>query len=329
MPEVSVVVPVYNVAPYLRKCIDSILAQTTRDYELILVNDGSTDESPKILEEYAMLLPHIKLVHKQNGGLSDARNEGMKHAVGKYISFIDSDDFIEPEMLEKCLAKLHQTDADIVIFDYYQYYQETDKKEVMKNSFSGDHTYSLKENPELLTGIANAAWNKIYRRSLFTNNNISYPKGFLYEDLGTTYRLLARAEKVAFVNKPLYDYLKDRPGNITGAFNQRAYNVLDMVRITLEDYKNLGIYDTYYEELKYLGSINILECLKKTRTCTDYPMVKDYVDACYGFIKENWPEFPKGKYPVKREKYDWVYTNKNILNLYLKYLNVKRKGKHA
>ena len=325
MPEISIVVPVYNVAEYLRKCIDSILAQTCRDYELILVNDGSTDESPKILEEYAMLFPHIKLIHKPNGGLSDARNEGMKAATGKYISFIDSDDFIEPTMLEECLKKLRETDADLVIFDYYQYYQATGKKEVIKNTFDDQKVYSLEDTPELLTGIANAAWNKLYRRSLFADNDIIYPWGCLYEDLGTTYRLLARAKKVAFVNQPLYDYLKDRPGNITGEFNMRAYHVLDMVKITLDDYKKLGIYEKYYEELKFLGGVNILEWLKKTRTCTDYDLVNEYIDVCFWYIKQNWPEFPKCRYPIEREKYDWIYTHKALLKAYLSLKHRKAK----
>lgn len=324
MPEVSVVVPVYNVAEYLRKCIDSILAQTYRDYELILVNDGSTDESAKILEEYALLLPHVKLIHKANGGLSDARNAGMAHAIGKYISFIDSDDFIEPDLLQKCVDKLHATDADMVIFDYYQYYQTSGTKEVIRNTFSDDRIYSLEDTPQLLTGIANAAWNKIYRRSLFTDNGITYPWGCLYEDLGTTYRLLARAKKVAFINEPLYDYLKDRPGNITGEFNMRAYHVLDMVKINLDDYKNLGIYEKYYEELKYLGGINILECLKKTRTCTDYDLADEYIDVCFYDIKSNWPEFPKCRYKIERERYDWIYARRWLLKLYLSW---KRRGK--
>jgi glycosyltransferase involved in cell wall biosynthesis len=318
MPEVSVVVPIYNVAEYLPKCIESILAQTYPDYELILVNDGSKDDSPVIAEEYAKKDSRIRVIHKPNGGLSDARNEGMKYASGKYISFIDSDDFIEPDMLEQCVSAMHAADADMVIFDYYQYYQATGKKEVITNRFEEGTVYSLSDTPELLTGIANAAWNKLYRRSLFTDNNIIYPWGCLYEDLGTTYRLLARAEKVVFVNAPLYDYLKDRPGNITGEFNMRAYHVLDMVKITLDDYKKLGIYEKYYEELKFLAGVNILECLKKTRTCTDRNLVDEYIDVCFWDLKQNWPEFPKCRYPICREKYDWIYAHKGLLKTYLR-----------
>lgn len=328
MPEVSIVVPVYNVQDYLPKCIDSILAQTYKDFELILVNDGSTDDkSAFICQAYAETDVRIRVINKENGGLSDARNAGMAVAKGKYIQFIDSDDFVEQDLIEKCVNKLHETDADMVIFDFYQYHMKDGTKEIIGNAYDENGIYSLKENPEMITKIKNAAWNKMYRLSLFRDNNITYPWGCYYEDLGTTYRLLLRARKVAFLDEPLYDYLVDRPGNITSAFNMKAYHVLDMVKITMDDYKKLGVYDTYYEELKFLGGVNILECLKKTRDCEDEKLVSKYIQVCFWFIHNNWPEFPKCKYNICREKNDWIYTNENRLRMYLKLRRMKnRKG---
>lgn len=319
MPEISVVVPVYNVRDYLRKNIESILAQTFTDYELILVNDGSRDDSLSILREYEQKDARITVIDKPNGGLSDARNAGMAIASGKYIQFIDSDDFVEPQLLEKCRHKLEETGADMVIFDIYQYFLATGKKEVIANTYDENGIYSIRTNPELIVSIQNAAWNKMYRLSLFRDNDIIYPWGCYYEDLGTTYRLLARSDKVAFINEPLYDYLQDRPGNITHQFNFSVYHVLDMVKLTLDDYKNLGIYETYYEELKCLGARNILECLKKTRNVNDKKMTEKFVQVCFWYIKNNWPEFPKCRYPILREKNDWIYANERILRLYLAY----------
>ncbi|MBR4455265.1 MAG: glycosyltransferase family 2 protein [Solobacterium sp.] len=317
-PEVSVVVPIYNVADYLPKCLDSIMNQTYSDFEVILVNDGSTDRSPQIAEDYTKKDERFRVLHKENGGLSDARNEGMKQAVGKYICFVDSDDFLEPDMIESCVKSLERYDADMVIFDYNQFYQATNTKEVMRNQFAQGKVYCIADTPELIVGIANAAWNKMYRRSLFTSGNITYPWGCLYEDLGTTYRLLARAQKVVFINRPLYNYLKDRPGNITGEFNMKAYHILDMIKINIDDYKNLGIYERYYEELKYLGGVNLLECLKKTKDCKDKELVSEYIDVCFWFIVRTWPEFPKCRYKITREKFDWIYTDRGSLKLYLK-----------
>ncbi len=319
MPEISVVVPVYNVRDYLRKNIESILAQTFTDYELILVNDGSKDDSLSILREYEQKDPRITVIDKPNGGLSDARNAGMAIASGKYIQFIDSDDFVEPQLLEKCRQKLEETGADMVIFDIYQYFLATGKKEIIANTYDASGVYSIRTNPEMIVSIQNCAWNKMYKLSLFKDNDIIYPWGCYYEDLGTTYRLLARCDKVAFINEPLYDYLQDRPGNITHQFNFSVYHVLDMVKLTLDDYKNLGIYETYYEELKCLGARNILECLKKTRNVNDKKMTEKFVQVCFWYIKNNWPEFPKCRYPILREKNDWIYANEKILRLYLAY----------
>ncbi len=319
MPKVSIVVAIYNVEKYVSKCIESILKQTFTDFELLLVNDGSKDGSLAILEKYATTDSRIKIINKANGGLSDARNVGMKHAQGKYIYFVDGDDFIEDTLLEKCVNQLEKTDSDMVMFDIYQYYLETGKKEVISNPFSEDKIYSIEDTPSLLTSIKNCAWNKMYKLSLFKDNDIEYPWGYYYEDLGTTYRLLARCKKVSFIREPLYDYLQDRPGNITHQFNFSIYHVLDMVKITLDDYKKLGIYEKYYEELKYLGCINILECLKKTRTVDDEQMTDKFIQVCFWFIKQNWPEYPKCKYPIKREKYDWIYMNPKLLKAYLKY----------
>ena len=323
MPEVSVVVPIYNVADYLPKCIDSILAQANREFELILVNDGSTDSSLDIIRKYEQQDNRIRIVNKANGGLSDARNAGMTIATGTYIQFIDSDDSIEPELIEKCLDEFHKTDADMVIFDVYQYYQKTNTREIIKNSYDGSRTYNLETNPEMMTRILNAAWNKMYRMSLFKDNHIIYPWGCYYEDLGTTYRLLARCRKVAFVNIPLYDYLKDRPGNITTQFNFSVYHVLDMIKITIDDYKRLGIFDRYYEELKYLAGVNVLECLKKTRDVNDKKMTEKFVDVCFWFLHSHFPEFPKCRYKILREKNDWIYAHPQILKMYLAYRRKK------
>ena len=308
MVKLSVVVPIYNVEDYLAKCLDSIMNQTFSDFECIMVNDGTKDNSDKIALEYQNKDRRFRLLNKANGGLSDARNAGMEIAKGKYIYFADSDDFLELDLFEKCIDKLEATDSDMVIFDVYQYYLKTNSKEIIRNKYDENKVYNLKDNKDIICNILNAAWNKMYKRSLFTDNNIIYPFGCYYEDLGTTYRLLLKCKKIAFVNEALYNYLVDRPGNITSAFNFNVYHVLDMVKITCD----------YYEELKFLAGINILECLKKTRNCDDQKMVEKYIDVCFFDINNNFPEFPKCKYQILRQKNDWIYAHKNVLKFYLR-----------
>ena len=326
MPTISIVIPVYNTQEYIGKCFDSLLNQTYSDFEMILVNDGSTDNSEQVCLSYVEKDTRIKLINKENGGLADTRNTGMASATGKYISFIDGDDYLEPDYLEKCISKLEETDADMVIFDVNQLHVSTGYTEVLTNPYDENNTYTLKENPEMITKILNAAWNKVYKLSLFKDNNIEYPKGFQYEDLGTTYRLLAKANKIAFVNKPLYNYLVDRPENLTSKFDKRTYNVMDMMDININFYKQLGIYDEMKEELKYLGCVNILECLKKTRNSSDKQLCDDFIDASFKYIYEHWPDFPKCKYQILREKNDWIYANPTRLKLYLSYRRLMGKG---
>ena len=325
MPKVSVIVPVYNIEKYVTHCVESLLAQTFHDFELLLVNDGSTDSSLDVLKEFEKKDERIQVLTKENGGLSDARNYGMKHANGEYLQFIDGDDFVEDTLLEKCVRKLDETSADMVVFDYNQYYVETNTKERISNSFEENKVYTLKEYPTLLTNMMNAAWNKMYRRSLFIDHHIEYPVGYYYEDLGTTYRLIPRCKGIVFIKEALVNYLQDRPGNITQQFNNRVYHIFDMIQLLIDDYKALGIYETYYEELKFLGSVNILECLKKTRNIMDSELAKKFVEDSFDFIHKTWPEFPKCKYPIEREKYDWVYTHESILKMYLSYRKLKMK----
>lgn len=324
MSKVSVVVPVYNVEDYLEKCLDSLLNQTLKDIEILCVDDGSTDHSNEILYIYKNRDPRIQVLEKPNGGLSDARNYGMKFATAPWIQFVDSDDFLELEALEKAYNRLTETNADLVIFDVYQYFMKTNTREVIANVYSGDQVYTLKDHPEMITKILNCAWNKMVRRSLFTDNQIEYPKGYLYEDLGTTYKLLLKAKSIAFVNEPLYDYLADRPGNITQSFNKKAYHILDMAEETMNYYRQEGVFNQYYEELKFLACVNIMENLKKTRTVKDRRLVNEYIDACFAFIHQHFPDYPQCRYPLNRQKNDWIYMKPQVLKAYLSLRGIVR-----
>lgn len=318
MIKVSIIVPIYNVEEYLPKCIESCLAQTFTDFELILVNDGSKDNGVAICHEYEKKDTRIQVLDKPNGGLSDARNAGMKIATSPYIYFLDSDDFIEPTLIEKCVKRLEETNADMVIFDVYQYFMKTNAKEIIRNGYANNLCVNVNDEPEVLTKVLNAAWNKMYKLSLFKDNNIEYPVGYYYEDLGTTYKLMLKANKICFINEPLYDYLADRPGNITQQFNQKTYHIIDMANEIVEYYKKENEFDKYKNELMFITGVNIMECLKKTRNINDEKAVNQFIDDCFSYIHKTFPEFPKCKYEICRQKNDWIYANPKILKLYLK-----------
>lgn len=217
-PYLSIIVPVYKVEKYIRKCIDSILAQTFTNFELILVDDGSPDCCGYICEEYALIDKRIKVIHKENGGLSAARNSGIDIALGEIIAFVDSDDWIHPQMYEKMIKYLNANGVDIVCCDTYIV---KNSKTVFKARYNENKilTQTQAVNYILEGAIDNAAWNKIYNKDLF--KKIRYPVGRVFEDVATTYRLFAVAEKVGVLKEPLYYYLKRTDSIIGQSFNSR------------------------------------------------------------------------------------------------------------
>ena len=205
MPKISVIVPVYNVEKYLNRCVDSILNQTFADFELILVDDGSPDNSGKICDEYAKKDKRVVVIHKENGGLSDARNAGIDIARGGYVTFIDSDDWIDSEYLNVLYKNATDNEADISAVNLHKEYD--DKRDracsVVEGTYVGAESMDYLYNPEMAIYI-NVACAKLYKISLF--ENIRYPVGRLHEDGFTTYKLYFRAKKVHFANDDLYYY---------------------------------------------------------------------------------------------------------------------------
>ena len=322
-PLISIVLPIYNVEHYLERCLKSISAQTFSDFEVLCINDGSTDDSQLIIDKYVQNDNRFKSFIKDNGGLSDARNYGLVRSKADHIMFLDSDDFVEKDLLKDTYEKAIKYDLDIVIFDFYQFYVQDDHRDVVNNVFDEDKIYNLKEQPDLLCYVNNAAWNKLYRTELFTKNDITYPFGYRHQDLATTPKLLYLAEKVGFVNKPLYNYLVDRPNNLTQQYDKQIYHIIDMNMEYLQFYKNNKIFQQYYEQLKYLCIINILTSLKKVVNFTDYHFVREFINDVFKFIKHYFPDYPACIYDFKQEKVDIIYSNKSLLLLYISYRKVK------
>lgn len=222
---ISVIVPVYNVERYLPKCVETILHQTYKNLEIILVNDGSTDNSPFILHEYELKDPRIQVIHQNNMGLSGARNTGIQHAKGEYILFIDSDDYIKPEMAELLMANMLQYNSDISICGYYR----VDEEGTILTEDSGYQNlkdikpvYQGKElfRKNLLGTLYNMAWNKLYKKALFVANNIQYPLGLYHEDIATTFKLFWYCNKISILNTPCYYWLV-RESSISNTFRQK------------------------------------------------------------------------------------------------------------
>ena len=212
--KISVIVPVYNVEEYLPRCVDSILAQTYENLEVILVDDGTKDASDRICDDYAARDPRVRVIHKENGGLSSARNAGIDIATGEYLAFVDSDDWIEPEMYGHMLGLMEKYGSRLVCAGRYDVEGETGAKTAglcppKEEEVSGEE---LVKRIFLWDSMDSAAWDKLYHRSLF--EGIRYPMGKIIEDVPTTYRLALRAGKAVLCDRPFYNYFH-REGSIT------------------------------------------------------------------------------------------------------------------
>ena len=211
---ISVIVPVYNVEKYLSRCVDSILGQTFSDLEVILVNDGSKDTSGSICDSYVAKDTRVRVIHKENGGLSSARNAGIDAAVGEYLAFVDSDDWIEPEMYETMLGLIETYGADLVCAGRYDVDGETGEKTVGLCPEKEERISSEEMVGKIFLwdGCDSSACDKIYHRSLF--ETFRYPEGKVCEDVPTTYKIVLKAREVVLCDKSFYNYFH-RPNSIS------------------------------------------------------------------------------------------------------------------
>ncbi len=257
---VSIIVPIYNVEKYLEKCINSILNQTYKNIEVILVNDGSKDNSGNICEIYAKNDNRIKVIHKENGGLSDARNYGIKASSGKYLCFVDSDDYISNNFVELLLKNLLITDSDICACNFY--YVDEDNK-IWKHRELEYKVYNKSEGIfDILTENQNTSimvWNKLYKADLFKKNHILFDVGKIHEDTFIMYKLYDKSKKICLIENHLYYYLQRKGSIMSQKFNKRSFDMLTALDETREYFKNKKEYSVLidcYTCIIYLTLIN-------------------------------------------------------------------------
>lgn len=238
--KVSIIVPVYNVEKYLEQCVNSILAQTYKNIEVILVDDGSPDNCPQICDDFAAKDQRIKVIHKKNGGLSSARNAGLDVATGEYVMFIDSDDFIDSKMVEFLLETRRKTHADIVCCGMCRYngdmsftISETTSK---KNIEIYDTANALKKL--VLTDIDCSSCNKLYTKELI--NETRFKVGRNNEDKPFLFELYQKCNTVAYTDK-VYYYYRITEGSITNSFNEKSFDVLKNINDLKIEIENKGL----------------------------------------------------------------------------------------
>ncbi|MFR3841771.1 MAG: glycosyltransferase family 2 protein [Mediterraneibacter faecis] len=290
MELVSVVVPVYKVEQYLERCVKSICEQTYQELEIILVDDGSPDRCGEMCEELAQKDKRIQVLNKQNGGLSDARNAGVKLATGKYLLFVDSDDYIAKDLVEKTVTEAEKMACDMVLFDYYCV--ENGIEEVRTTQIPGGKVISLEKEHQLLLAPP-AAWAKLFNREFYVKADCPFPKGLYFEDLATTPIFFLKAKRISYLKEPLYYYIIRENSIMTGKnYEKSSQDKMEVLDHILSVYRENGKYETYREELEYLVLANAYfepskELVLEGEDGTYLQKYRDYAKSRIGNVKNN------------------------------------------
>lgn len=321
MTKVSVIVPVYNVEKFLPKCLDSLVNQTFKEYEIIIVNDGSPDNSQDIINLYKE--KHPKLIRsfiKKNGGLSDARNYGIDKARGEYIMFIDSDDYVTSDIVEKLYNCIEKEQSDIAVCNFIRI---NSKGKEIKNYNYNPGTVNILNNKQILFNQPTAC-NKIYKRELF--KDLRFDKGKYYEDLRLINKLYLKCNKVAFIDDFCYYYV-ERANSIMQDTNiKRNIDIIDAVKSIIDFYKDEKKYDAFKDEIEFLMIDNII-ISTFTRIICSNKQYKDQLKGYWDFINKEFPNYKNNKYINKLDfKRRIIYYLNSRKSYFITKLIFKLKG---
>lgn len=308
---ISIIVPVYNVEKYLEKCLESILRQSYQEYEVIIVDDGSTDGSSVIVEKYSeKYADKICCIYQKNQGLSAARNTGLRKAKGKYILFVDSDDAIAPDMLEKLYHAAVKYDSDLVMCAFRSV-DETGKeiKAVREQRMQNEIPYQLKEKKEILL-CQNAAWNKLYRKDVIQKYNLEFTENVWYEDIRFTKKYMLYAQNIVYCDEVLYNYLIRQGSIMNSAGSERNAEIVDAFCELAAYFKAQGVYEQFKYEVEFLAIEHIyIAALVRMVLSHNYTLLK--------YIRENFikmfPDYKRNPYISSLDR------NRKMIFFLLKY----------
>ncbi|SEP67390.1 Glycosyltransferase involved in cell wall bisynthesis [Virgibacillus subterraneus] len=313
-PDISIIVPIYNSSQYISKCIESIMAQTFRNFELILVNDGSTDHSGQICDQYAEKDSRIIVIHKKNGGVSSARNTGINIAKGEYISFVDGDDWIYSDMYYRLYELCKETDSDISICgNYREVNGDVIHVEREKLVIEMDNTEAMRQ---LFTGkyFRFAVWAKLYKKSCF--ENIQYPEDRRLDDLPTTYKIFTNANKVVYTSYAGYVYLLRENSILTSSYNEKKLDVFigwdEIIAFMNENYPQLS--KEYISCFVYYSMDHVYSILNQVK---DPAEKEKYILYIQKFIRKYYKEILKNARLSLKYKYLTTLINYNVRFLFL------------
>ena len=290
--KVSVIVPVYNVEKFIDKCLNSLVNQTLKEIEIIVVNDGSPDNSQKIIDKYVKKYPDkIKSYIKENGGQGSARNYGLKKTTGEYIGYVDSDDFVEKDMYKKLYNKAKENNYDIVVCGNYNVSEDYQNKNI--DAFINNYNTDL-EN--IFFGKM-AVWNKIYKRDILIKNKLEFKEKVWYEDLAFTLKAIMNSNTFAFIDEPLYDYLIREGSTMNNSNVQRNLEILDAFNDILS-YIQHNKKEEYFNKIEFLAidHIYISAIVRVLKADSDKNIKKETIEKLINYMNKNFPNYKSNKY---------------------------------
>ena len=285
----SIVIPVYNTASYLRKCLDSVILQEEDDYEIVLIDDGSTDGiSPDICDEYKSRYPLIiNLVHSENRGPGGARNAGIRLAKGEYICFLDSDDYLVPGSIAIIKKELKQFSPEVLQFGYRLEKNGEITDEVFQN-LPVNKVIHFDEYPQFIT-MAPLVWNRAWKREMFTEYNIWFPDRVWFEDLRTSLKLLAKSKEIINIRDALYVYVQREGSTMHNTNIDRYAEILEAVQDLVTWFKDNGLWEKYYYLISKMAvyQIFVLVGPRVARQDPKHPLLKEF----HIYLKNTFPGY--------------------------------------
>ena len=312
--DISVIVPIYNAEKYINKCIDSLINQTKKEIEIILINDGSIDNTENIIKTYKD--KRIKYFKNKNQGIGKTRNFGIDKAIGKYIMFVDSDDYLEISACEELYNKIEKENADLVVCDFYKD-NDGNLEEVIIPSFK---TSNLKENKNLLLDINLAPWNKIYKTELIKDNKIKFIENLKYEDAPFVVDSIKFSKKIAKLDKKLNYYVIHNNSETT-VRDEKVFDIIKIVDIIRNKFTEK---DNLSEVLDILTVSILMNYNIQQRVQKNKKLGKMFIDESFKYLKENIPNYRKNKYFKKRGMLKTFIEKNRIITIMYCYLYYKR-----
>ena len=317
MKKVSIIMPIYNVEEYLDRSIGSLLNQTLKDIEIILIDDGSTDKSLEIVKHYAESnSDRIKYISVENGGAAKARNLGLSIAEGEYIGFVDSDDFVDATMFEKMYNLAKSDDAEIVTCGYNRIdYNDIQQRDIKSIACFGKNVFQA---PELISNNVPYIWNKIFKHSLITETGIHFEENLrIFEDLVFTYKLFLNANRISRVCEPLYNYIFSRTNSLTYTFSEKRFDIFPAFDSLIGYYRQKGYLYHFEEELLFELMNHIYVVCGNEVQYRKMGLKYRFINEAFAYLDKQFP-FWKGytMYYRKYKKNKFLYSKKMYWRFY-------------